>query len=568
MEEDNDRQRGPMHTRDEYSNNDNNAFHPLQAERNTNTSTRDFGQGQVESGTRTSVPSTAVSSTRTNQTRQQMHVSELQEGNDNFMLDTSQHSFLVSNNIHMPSAHNSNEVRPQHLELIEPTESAAECFNESFDTLEGERDFLLRAKHESLQDLREEIERVRSEEYHDANEHSSTVCDQMSNDEIDSLALRTPLSHSTPLPPNELRYRAGSADTDVENYLSKRRLERSSDNQCPQMRARSFTAPAGQSPRSTRSRGEEAFDNILNSTDRDHDGTNDRDGTTSISSILSSLDTGMNTLRRWMNSRPRLGHNERTISRQSHAVLELSLGEENYFVPDNTNNIPTGIRSSSYHGSGLTDSSVESDSSRVRSLSSHHGRIHYPQTIQEDETIRQRAFSEPERANRPWRAFSRRRRRHDRDPQSMNSRHRSSTSSDVSLIGSSESSPSTRHSSHLESGGNSLPIDFISTSDVASSIDRPNRLSSRVNSEQEHEHGIEMLPSPRLSNGFDEESGLDRLRYDDPNREARRAWIVINQRFQLLLIIVGVIFSVVLFSILVTWVVLTSAYVVSIDEVR
>ncbi len=556
MEEEDGSQRGPMHAeaQDErtHTHNDNNAFHPLQSERSTNASTREYSE------TRTLVPSSSTG-------QHQMHVSELQ-GNDNFMTasDTSQHSF-------MPSAPNTNEVQPQQLELT----TGRTDFNESFDALEGERDFLLRSMHESLQDLRDEIDRVHSEEYHDANEHSSPGSGSgdeqiMSNDEIESLALRTPLSLSPSLPTNELRYRAGSADTDVENYRAKRGLRSSSAQS--QTRARSFTAPAGQSPRSSpRSHGEDAHDNSLNNTDRNHDGTNERDGTTSsISSILSSLDTGMNTLRRWLNSRPRSGHLEHPISRQSHAVLELSLGEGNYYVPDNTNN-SRGIRSSSYHGgSGLTDSTVESGSSRVRSLSNHHGRIYYPQTIQEeDEPIRQRAFSEPERANRPWRAFSRRRRRHDRDPQSMNMnrRHPSATSSDVSLISSSVSSPSTRYSSHLESGGNSLPIDFIATSDTTSSIDHPNRLSFRVNPEFEHEHGIEMQSPPHISAAIDEESGLDRMRYDDPNREARRAWIIINQRFQLMLIIVGVIFSIVLFAILVTWVVLTSAYVVSIDEV-
>jgi hypothetical protein len=52
----------------------------------------------------------------------------------------------------------------------------------------------------------------------------------------------------------------------------------------------------------------------------------------------------------------------------------------------------------------------------------------------------------------------------------------------------------------------------------------------------------------------------------DPNRDARMRWIRINRRFQLIITIVALIFSLLLFAVLVCWVVLTSAYVVSIDK--
>ena len=52
----------------------------------------------------------------------------------------------------------------------------------------------------------------------------------------------------------------------------------------------------------------------------------------------------------------------------------------------------------------------------------------------------------------------------------------------------------------------------------------------------------------------------------DPNRDARARWIRINRRFQLVITIVALIFSLLLFAILVCWVVLTSAYVVSIEK--
>jgi len=63
--------------------------------------------------------------------------------------------------------------------------------------------------------------------------------------------------------------------------------------------------------------------------------------------------------------------------------------------------------------------------------------------------------------------------------------------------------------------------------------------------------------SPSIHNQYD---------IEDPNREARRNWIRINQRFQIVVTIVSFLMSIVLFAIMVCWVVLTSAYVISIDN--
>lgn len=53
----------------------------------------------------------------------------------------------------------------------------------------------------------------------------------------------------------------------------------------------------------------------------------------------------------------------------------------------------------------------------------------------------------------------------------------------------------------------------------------------------------------------------------DRNGQARTRWIRINQRFQILLTLVTLFFSILLFCILVCWVVFTSAFVMSIDHV-
>lgn len=52
----------------------------------------------------------------------------------------------------------------------------------------------------------------------------------------------------------------------------------------------------------------------------------------------------------------------------------------------------------------------------------------------------------------------------------------------------------------------------------------------------------------------------------DANREARMRWLRINRRFQVVITIVSIIFSLLLFAILLVWVVLTSTFVVSFDK--
>jgi hypothetical protein len=70
------------------------------------------------------------------------------------------------------------------------------------------------------------------------------------------------------------------------------------------------------------------------------------------------------------------------------------------------------------------------------------------------------------------------------------------------------------------------------------------------------ESSVQTLTTPNNTNELD----------PDPNRLARARWVRINRRFQLVITVVALIFSLFLFAILVCWVVLTSAYVVSIDK--
>jgi hypothetical protein len=54
---------------------------------------------------------------------------------------------------------------------------------------------------------------------------------------------------------------------------------------------------------------------------------------------------------------------------------------------------------------------------------------------------------------------------------------------------------------------------------------------------------------------------------DDPNRRARSRWIRINRRFQFTINLVALLFSLLLFTILVCWVLLITAYVISLEKV-
>ena len=92
----------------------------------------------------------------------------------------------------------------------------------------------------------------------------------------------------------------------------------------------------------------------------------------------------------------------------------------------------------------------------------------------------------------------------------------------------------------------------------ANGISRENVMVSSSNSDDRGESGDE-------GNDEDREPRPPTTRAD-LDRRARRRWVRINQRFQVLITFVALIFSLILFAVLVTWIVMTSSYVVSIDK--
>jgi hypothetical protein len=262
------------------------------------------------------------------------------------------------------------------------------------------------------------------------------------------------------------------------------------------------------------------------------------------SNLSPGADSSSTTLRRWITTR---AGEIRGTPRQSKAVQIVQ-----------SFNYDAHSDSSQPSGASFRDQDIFARSSPSIHSSSYHGSashaIAYPQTIQEeDEPLsRQRAFSEPERNQTgPWRAFFRK-----RESVPVASSRQMYSQSNNSVV-SSSSAPRTPVRPNLNGF---LPLDTM----IDESSDRLNQVSFQLGSLQD-EQGIEMRSHPPIG-VIDIENRNNTFVQDDPNREARRNWIVINQRFQLVIMIVGVIFSFLVFAIMVTWVVLTSAYVVSIDD--
>lgn len=365
----------------------------------------------------------------------------------------------------------------------------------------------------------------------------------------DCLSMTTSTSPTTP---NELRHRQGSGSGSDNTPPSVQGVNMLGDSNQNQNRMRSYTSP------DTRS----SIRNIVRN--RQVRFQANRGG--EQRPLVSSLDAGMTVLKRWVTTRssrespspnPRPSRAARVqmqnyyFDNNTDSEVSLCEDQEDQFYPtsnggyDNRQQASTSVGSRSIHDHVSVNSSGGSSdrTSTLNHLSFHSSPIYYPQTIQEEDDApsRQRANSEPERSrNRHWRTFVR------RWPEA-NVR----LGGGYSSLQLPRNRPTRRRRAidaasveSLESGGNSLPYEHVFS---VESGDRPNRVT------------------------FDIESttgGARRAQAGDPNREARRNWVLLNRRFQLVVILVGLTCSCLLFSILVTWVVLTSAYVVSIDEVR
>ena len=139
-------------------------------------------------------------------------------------------------------------------------------------------------------------------------------------------------------------------------------------------------------------------------------------------------------------------------------------------------------------------------------------------------------------------------------PRQFWSRTSSGSESNRAVEVSTLSSVTPRNSQSSRLSSSAVEVLFSSSPDADSgdvSIGTP--------SGQDDQHG-----NLQSNNSMDNNSVIDSD--PDPQREARARWRLINRRFQVVITVVALIFSLLLFAILVCWVVVTSAYVVSIDK--
>ena len=218
-----------------------------------------------------------------------------------------------------------------------------------------------------------------------------------------------------------------------------------------------------------------------------------------------------------------------------------------------------------------------------------------PPTIREEQTggvIRNRAFSEPDatirdllfqRALTPHRGFRRRRymggsattptrqqqhqnRRRLSRGQQQQQRHGTTGDGGVimteltamSATNSGTGGGTPRSSSHLSLSAEEVL--YAESPDQGST--EMSTISPSIHDDQQQQQGN--IHQSTGGSSMDNNSVVDSD--PDPQREARARWICINRRFQVVITIVALIFSLLLFAILVCWVVLTSSYVVSIDK--
>ena len=121
--------------------------------------------------------------------------------------------------------------------------------------------------------------------------------------------------------------------------------------------------------------------------------------------------------------------------------------------------------------------------------------------------------------------------------------------------------------------GNSVELGFLTTFEHASSGQRGSLISAQVQNNHEDTitnnlHDVEGTATEtllRINGATAEISSLSSV--PDHTRDARNRWIGINRRFQYVITIVALIFSLLLFAILLCWVVLTTSFVISIDKV-
>ena len=276
----------------------------------------------------------------------------------------------------------------------------------------------------------------------------------------------------------------------------------------------------------------------------------------SSSSLRSSLDMGMATLRRWVRSRtaPR--------SSRSAAIQLSSLGDEDFFAtrrrfeqyppPIQEEEEPLFASPTAPNIPARQRAFSEPNSSRIRSF--FFGNRQQSQDEDDDDDDSSSSSS-----------HNRRRRRRLRNALRYRLPRNNSNIEDGATVATSASLGAASIMTISDATSvRSLPsIAYRPTTTSTSAISATNYMVfSQQNQQQQNDNDADTLASRNSQE--DPPVAIDN---NDPHRVARSRWMSINRRFQLIITFVALLFSLLLFSILVCWVVLTSAYVVSIEKV-
>jgi Ring finger domain len=260
--------------------------------------------------------------------------------------------------------------------------------------------------------------------------------------------------------------------------------------------------------------------------------------------LKASLDAGMARVRRWIRSRPPSSPRALSVNydmNSSHSIRTL-------FPPGDVDSQDSASNDEDDGGDDIFDLPLRSESS----------------AMDRDRTPRQRALSEPDGDQirdllyqRAVRARAVRRR---------------------NIVPVAHSFTSDTHGLEIVSRprgrGDSIELDLSIAFEHASSGQGGGLISAQAPNNHHEDmitNNIHAYEGTAGENSMETDAGtldISRLPSDpDPMRDARNRWITINRRFQYVITVVALIFSLLLFAILLCWVVLTSSFVISIDKV-
>lgn len=338
--------------------------------------------------------------------------------------------------------------------------------------------------------------------------------------------------------------------------------------------------------------------------DRDRDQTADIRRVT-LSPLSASLDAGMAALRRWIRTRRTslssggAGSNSEQRSQSTSSIPEIRLGEQDiaallhagdeHFVRgtsslSSSSNVfePSSIGNNGYVYYRPYEVEVDPNNEVDTTYGSDDESGTHPVRPHDDAigrrtaaaTTRRRAFSEPDRA-RLIDFLSSVYGSRVIDGRRVNMRRRylsSFRSNTVQRATEEQPNVTTPRRVFFAASPSSVTIEDENyslqgaSSPVSSNRESTMRQSTAITDERPITQIVEMNDGPSTRN-MNSSAGNTLDPSSDPNRRARSRWIQINRRFQLTIRIVALLFSLLLFGILVCWVFLITCYVISLDQV-